>query len=134
LPQQERFETTHWSLVLAAGRGADTAAHAALETLCGRFWFPLYAYVRRRVRGVEEAQDLTQEFFARLLEKQVLARASPGRGTPDAVWPNALVDNKQPVAHQMRCGRMHWLTSKLKQHTGWQMALRYLRGLTRRFR
>lgn len=76
----DRFETTRWSLVLRAGRQADTAAHVALESLCRRYWLPLYAFVRRRVASVEEAQDLTQEFFVRLLEKQVLAEASPDRG------------------------------------------------------
>lgn len=66
--------------MLRAGRQADTAAHVALESLCRQYWLPLYAYVRRRVASVEEAQDLTQEFFVRLLEKQVLAEASPDRG------------------------------------------------------
>lgn len=76
----ESFASTHWSLVLRAGRQADTAAHVALEWLCRHYWFPLYAYVRRRVPDVHEAQDLTQEFFVRLLEKDVLAAASPERG------------------------------------------------------
>ena len=76
-PSPESFASTHWSLVLRARRQADTAAHVALESLCRRYWLPLYAYVRRRVASVEEAQDLTQEFFVRLLEKQVLAEVSP---------------------------------------------------------
>lgn len=73
------FATTQWSLVLRANRSADSST-AALQTLCARYWYPLYAYVRRR--GVEShtAQDLTQEFFARLLEKNSLAAASPERG------------------------------------------------------
>jgi RNA polymerase sigma factor (sigma-70 family) len=73
------FATTQWSLVLRANRSSDSAT-AALQTLCKRYWYPLYAYVRRR--GVEShtAQDLTQEFFARLLEKNSLAAASPERG------------------------------------------------------
>ena len=66
--------------MLRAGRQADSAADVALESLCKRYWFPLYAFVRRRVATVEEAQDLTQEFFARLLEKEMLASASPERG------------------------------------------------------
>lgn len=73
------FATTQWSLVLRANRASDSRA-AALQTLCERYWYPLYAYVRRRGVGSHEAQDLTQEFFARLLEKNSLAAASPERG------------------------------------------------------
>src|SRR5512142_3231957 len=73
------FVTTHWSVVLTAG-GTDTArAHAALEKLCRAYWYPLYAYVRRRGYSVEDAQDLTQEFFARVLERNWLARADQAR-------------------------------------------------------
>ena len=74
------FQTTHWSLVLRAGNRNDRDAEDALAALCGRYWYPLYAYVRRRTADVHEAQDLTQEFFARLLEKNTLAAASPERG------------------------------------------------------
>jgi len=74
------FQTTHWSLVLRAGKRADRGADSALAALCERYWYPLYAYVRRRVADAGEAQDLTQEFFARLLEKQYLATADPRRG------------------------------------------------------
>lgn len=75
------FATTHWSIVLEAGRGGTCAdADGALAQLCQKYWFPLYAYVRRRVHDTNEAQDLTQEFFARLLEKEILAEADPDRG------------------------------------------------------
>jgi RNA polymerase sigma-70 factor (ECF subfamily) len=74
------FQTTHWSLVLRAGNRVDREAEDALAALCGRYWYPLYAYVRRRTADVHEAQDLTQDFFARLLEKNALAAASPERG------------------------------------------------------
>jgi len=82
-PQREDaggFQTTHWSLVLRAGHREDRDADAALAALCQRYWFPLYAYVRRRMADVHEAQDMTQEFFAWLLEKNTLAIASPQRG------------------------------------------------------
>jgi len=72
--------TTHWSLVVAAGRRDLPQSAAALEALCQAYWQPLYAYVRRRVSDVHEAQDLTQEFFARLIEKEFLAQASAERG------------------------------------------------------
>jgi RNA polymerase sigma-70 factor (ECF subfamily) len=74
------FATTHWSLVLAAGKGASADAQAALAALCQTYWYPLYAYVRRQGHQPDDAQDLTQEFFARLLEKHYLQSADPGRG------------------------------------------------------
>src|SRR5881396_1870083 len=72
--------TTHWSVVLAAGRRDTTRATAALEKLCQTYWFPLYAYVRRRGHSPEDARDLTQSFFASLLEKKYLERADRERG------------------------------------------------------
>ena len=74
------FATTQWSLVLRAGDRANADASTALAWLCERYWFPLYTYVRRKGRDVHEAQDLTQEFFTRLLEKNALAVAAPERG------------------------------------------------------
>jgi len=75
-----RFASTHWSLVLAARERGNAESNRALEKLCRAYWPPLYAYVRRRVRDVPEAQDLTQAFFERLLEKHYLADAAPERG------------------------------------------------------
>ena len=69
----EEFATTCWSVVLRAGKRGDRQAEEALAWLCEQYWFPLYAYVRRRTTDVNEAQDLTQGFFTRLLEKNVLA-------------------------------------------------------------
>lgn len=74
------FGTTQWSLVLSAGHRSSPDGHDALSLLCSRYWLPVYSYVRRRVRDVHEAQDLTQAFFARLLEKEILASARPDRG------------------------------------------------------
>ena len=74
------FVTTHWSVVLAAGRSQTTQARAALAELCQTYWYPLYVYVRRRGYNPHDAQDLTQAFFARLLERQSLASADPERG------------------------------------------------------
>lgn len=71
-----RFHTTRWSVVLAAqGRAAES-----LEELCKQYWPPLYAYVRLRGYSEPDAQDLTQEFFARLLEKHWLEVVDPQRG------------------------------------------------------
>ena len=75
-----RFATTHWSVVLAARDRASPRSREALETLCQTYWYPLYAFVRRRGTSPEESQDLTQEFFARLLEKESLRHVDPSRG------------------------------------------------------
>jgi len=74
------FVTTHWSVVVTAGRNDTPGAQAALERLCRTYWYPLYAYARRRGYSVEDAQDLTQEFFARVLERHWLARADQAKG------------------------------------------------------
>jgi RNA polymerase sigma-70 factor (ECF subfamily) len=76
----DSFATTHWSLVLAAGRRGSPHAEAALAKLCQDYWFPLYAYVRRVGHSSHDAQDLTQEFFARLLEQDFLGSADRERG------------------------------------------------------
>lgn len=75
-----QFNTTHWSVVLLAGETHAPQADVALEKLCRTYWPPLYAYVRRKGHSPHDAQDLTQEFFARLLEKQYLKLADPERG------------------------------------------------------
>jgi len=82
LPAETRgpvFVTTHWSVVLDAA-GSDTKSRVALETLCRTYWYPLYAYVRRRGHSAPDAQDLTQAFFTRLLERQWVGHADPDRG------------------------------------------------------
>jgi len=73
------FATTHWSVVLAA-QGESTEADAALEKLCRIYWWPLYGFVRREGYKPEEAQDLTQAFFARLLERRDLETVRQERG------------------------------------------------------
>lgn len=79
LPMSD-FQTTCWTLVLTAGSGAPEDRGAALERLCRAYWPPAFAYIRRRGHGEEEARDLTQEFFARLLEKNWLESADRERG------------------------------------------------------
>ena len=74
------FSTTHWSVVLAAGRGDSPGAADALERLCQVYWYPLYVFVRRQGHAPHDAQDLTQEFFARLLERKYLRLADRKRG------------------------------------------------------
>ena len=74
------FATTHWTVVLAAGRSRSPQAARALEELCRTYWFPLYAYVRRRSHTKEDAEDLTQAFFTRLLEKNSFADLDSEKG------------------------------------------------------
>ncbi|MCC6354122.1 MAG: sigma-70 family RNA polymerase sigma factor [Verrucomicrobiae bacterium] len=75
-----RFVTTRWSVVARAGGDDSRASDVALAELCGAYWYPLYAYARRRGHAPEEAQDLTQAFFARLLEKNYVADARQEKG------------------------------------------------------
>jgi len=74
------FRTTHWSVVLAAGETVSPAADDALDRLCRAYWYPLYAHVRRRGNNPHEAQDLTQAFFERLLEKSFLRAVDRNKG------------------------------------------------------
>jgi RNA polymerase sigma-70 factor (ECF subfamily) len=74
------FATTHWSVVLAAVDDSSPGAQEALEELCRTYWYPLYAYVRRQGHSPEDAQDLTQAFFASLVENKSLRHAQKERG------------------------------------------------------
>jgi RNA polymerase sigma-70 factor (ECF subfamily) len=77
---RREFTTTHWSVILLAGGDASNAADAALDHLCRTYWYPLYAYVRRQGHSKDDAQDLTQSFFARLLERKYLRLADRNQG------------------------------------------------------
>ncbi len=74
------FATTHWSIVLAANDWSSPQAAAALDRLCSIYWYPIYAYVRRQGQSPEDAQDLTQEFFARFFARNSLAGVDRSRG------------------------------------------------------
>ncbi len=78
--QSVRFQTTRWTVILASRRREDPSGRDAIESLCRDYWYPLYAYVRRTGRSPEDAQDLTQAFFARLLAQGSLAAAAPEKG------------------------------------------------------
>jgi RNA polymerase sigma factor (sigma-70 family) len=80
VPKSPIFVTTHWSVILRAGGDNAAAADAALEQLCGTYWFPLYAYVRRRGFSEHDAEDLTQGFFAQLLDRESLRRVDKHKG------------------------------------------------------
>ncbi len=74
------FPPTHWSLIKKAGTPASSQARAAMEELCSVYWYPLYAFIRRKGNAPDRALDLTQDFFARLLEKDILTAADQGKG------------------------------------------------------
>jgi RNA polymerase sigma factor (sigma-70 family) len=73
------FTSTHWSLVAQAGSDSEQAK-VALETLCGKYWYPIYAFIRQRGSNHHEAEDLTQAFFAHLLHKQLIGKANRNKG------------------------------------------------------
>jgi RNA polymerase sigma factor (sigma-70 family) len=75
-----QFNTTHWSVVLMAGKNATPQSAEALEKLCRTYWHPLYLFIRRQGQGPEDAQDLTQEFFSRLLERNDFGMVDPRKG------------------------------------------------------
>jgi RNA polymerase sigma-70 factor (ECF subfamily) len=102
-----RFATTRWSLVLAAGHRSSPESDRALAALCSAYWYPLYAHARRRGLGADEAEDRTQSFFARLLEKGDLAVADRRRGRFRAFLLAAFdhfLANEWDKAHALRRG------------------------------
>jgi len=107
-PRRAVFVTTHWSVVLAAGRNDTIRARDALSKLCETYWYPLYAYARQRGYSPPDAEDLTQEFFARLLEKNTLAALTREKGKFRSFLLTALnhllVDEWKKVRAQKRGG------------------------------
>jgi len=79
-PRADIFATTHWTVVIRAGRGQSREAEAALEELCRTYWYPLYVYVRRQTSTREDAEDLTQAFFARFLQRNYLEKLTSQKG------------------------------------------------------
>jgi RNA polymerase sigma-70 factor (ECF subfamily) len=102
------FATTHWSVVLAAKQSDSAQAAAALEKLCRAYWRPLYAYIRRDGHDATEAQDLTQEFFARLLARDYLQHLRHQEGKFRsfllAYLKNFLSEQRRKVGAQKRGG------------------------------
>ena len=108
-PDRCGFAPTRWSLIVAARDGHSHEARQALSQLCEVYWYPLYAYIRRRGHTADQAQDLTQEFFARLLERDFLGAADPEKGRFRAFLlaccKNFLANEHDRAAAQKRGGR-----------------------------
>jgi RNA polymerase sigma-70 factor (ECF subfamily) len=79
-PAAASFPTTHWSLITKAGTPASSQGRAALEELCATYWYPLYAFIRRKGNTPDRALDLTQDFFTKLLEKDILTLVEERKG------------------------------------------------------
>ncbi len=109
-PRGEWFASTHWSVVLTAREGDEPAASEALEKLCRTYWPPLYAFIRREGYPEAEAKDLTQEFFLRLVERDILQRLRHQRGKFRsfllAFVKNFLLEQRGRAAAQKRGGGM----------------------------
>ena len=113
-PGDAAFHTTHWSAVLAAREGHSSRAQEALGELCRIYWYPLYAYIRRRGNGPPEAEDLTQAFFARLLEKDFIGDLTPGTGRFRSFLLTALkhfLANEWDRSQAQKRGSGKWLLS-----------------------
>ena len=105
--QRDRFETTRWSIVLSAGHSSSPRCRDALAALCHAYWYPLYAYLRRQGYDSHEAEDFTQAFFARMLEKHDFRLADPTRGKFRAFLLTALknfVANEHDRARRQKRG------------------------------
>jgi DNA-directed RNA polymerase specialized sigma24 family protein len=98
-----RFRTTRWSVVLLSARSQVPGFQAALSELCRIYWYPLYAYVRRRGHAPEEAKDLTQGFFLHLLEHKTLGRADPVKGKFRSFLLGSLQNYLSTEADRARC-------------------------------
>jgi RNA polymerase sigma-70 factor (ECF subfamily) len=116
------FRTTQWSVVLLAGQSGSEAAQEALEKLCRTYWYPLYAYVRHRGCRTQDAQDFTQEFFARFLERKHVALADPARGRFRAFlltsMKNFLINRWEKGRSERRGGARHFISWEVMDAEG----------------
>ena len=114
LGNQAAFQNTLWSQVFAAGRADMPHSRQALEELCRLYWFPIYAFLRRWGHDRQEARDLTQGFFAYVLEENILAKADPERGRFRSFLLGILknyVSNQQNWAKAIKRGGQHKIVS-----------------------
>lgn len=118
-----RFATTRWSLVFAAGDPGDEQSEEALAKLCELYWHPVYAAMRRHGFGTDEAGDLTQDFFARVLEKHYFRDADPARGRFRAFLSGAIknfVSNERDRSRTVKRGGRHVIVPlEIETAEGW---------------
>ena len=114
-----QFATTHWSVVLAAGDSTSPDSQDALEKLCRQYWYPLYAYVRRRGYRPEDAEDLTQGFFAIFLKKGYAEHADRSRGR----FRTFLLTSMQNFIHNARDQSAAWKRGGRQQFVSWDAAV-----------
>ena len=111
--ENAKFEPTRWSLVLRARAVDDSVRREALGSLCRAYWYPLYAFLRRSGREVEDAQDLTQDFFARLMDGSLLSAADPAKGKFRTLLLTSLqhldADAWRAMRRQKRGGEMQFI-------------------------
>ena len=98
-----RFRTTRWSVVLLSAQSQTPDSEAALAELCRLYWYPLYAFVRRRGYGFEDAQDLTQGFFLDLLKRKGLVRVDPLKGRFRSFLLASMQNYLSKQADRLRC-------------------------------
>jgi len=113
-PSHAAFVSTHWSMVLAAGHSSAPGAREALGKLCGSYWFPLYAFIRRQGHTPHDAQDSTQQFFVWLIEHKHLRVADAERGKFRSflltMLKHFLSDERKKVRAQKRGGGQELLS------------------------
>jgi DNA-directed RNA polymerase specialized sigma24 family protein len=109
-----QFDNTHWSVVLLAGQSSSPICQEALENLCASYWYPLYAFLKRQGYSSADAKDLTQEFFAKSLQKNFLSSVNPARGKFRSFLLAALKNflaNEWDRAHAEKRGGKHTFVS-----------------------
>jgi len=113
------FATTHWSVILTAKDRSTTSAQEALEKLCSAYWYPVYSYIRRGGYNAADAEDLTQSFFARLLQSDWLANVAPHKGKFRSFLLTAinhgLVDEARRAKSQKRGGEQKLVSLQEEQ-------------------
>jgi RNA polymerase sigma-70 factor (ECF subfamily) len=126
VPGSGRFTTTHWSVILAAGCPESPGYRQALQTLCQTYWFPLYAYLRRRGYDRHQSEDYTQAFFASLLERRGLEKVQPKHGKFRsfllASLKNFLADEWDRAQAQKRGGDRKILSLNIEDAETWYSA------------
>lgn len=115
-----RFETTHWTVVLSARGGGAPDSDAALAELCRTYWYPLYAFVRRSGHDADEALDLTQGYFLRMMERNYLDDVRPEAGRFRsfllASLKHFLANHRRDAAAIKRGGRVTWVSADAAEH------------------